>query len=85
VTVVPHILTAADVAERLYKLVRKVQDDRLHARELDTRRLAAEVDELRDRVREQALAMEAREREIADLRKALDELRAPKRRWFGIG
>jgi hypothetical protein len=82
VAIVPSILTAADVAERIYKLIRKIQEDRVQSRNRDILLLQDDVDHLREAVELQTRLLQAQETDLADLRATLAELRQPKRRWF---
>jgi gamma-glutamyl:cysteine ligase YbdK (ATP-grasp superfamily) len=81
VAIVPHILTAANVAERIYALVQKIQADRVQSRHRDILLLQDDIDSLREAVELQARYMAEKDREIAELRRDVQEMRA-KRRWF---
>lgn len=82
VSFVPHLFTAADIIERVYKLVKNIQVNRERSRNDDIAQLQDDVDALREAVELQTQLLQDRERELAELKAEIAELRRPWWRRF---
>ncbi len=80
--IVPYILTGADVAERIYKLIQNIQANRQRSRNEDVAKLQDDVAKLRDAVELQTRLMEQREKEIVELRGQLETLRTARKPFW---
>ena len=80
--IIPSILTAADVFDRVYKLIRRIQADRVESRNKDIQQLQSEIDKLREVVELQTRLLQEREEQMASFATRLEQLESRKRFLF---
>lgn len=82
VAIIPHILTAADVFDRVYKLIRRIQTDRVESRNKDVMALQADIDKLGEILELQTQLLQKKDIELADLVARVEKLEAKKKFLF---
>lgn len=80
--IIPHLVTAADIVERVYKLIKRIQTDRIESRNKDVLAVQSDIDKLREIVELQMELLQKREAEMADLSARLSKLESRKRFLF---
>jgi polyhydroxyalkanoate synthesis regulator phasin len=82
VAIIPHILTAADVFDRVYKLIRRIQSDRVESRNKDLQLLQSDIQKLGEVVELQTRLMQERDEQIVNLTARLEKLESRKKFLF---
>ena len=80
--IIPHLITGVDIFDRVYKLIRRIQADKVESRNKDIMLLQSDIDKLREVVELQTTLLQERDAEMAGLIARIEKLEARKKFLF---